>query len=238
MLMNCEQQYTSNILYHFVGSRDPNDHEANFEVLCKVLQSMRIGNHQVPCQIVIDYERRMEKGELLVQSVVCFCDIPLTQLPHIHAKKYGRFGVGVDKANFARNGGRPVIYVPFDRQAGAGFNNYFGRELLNAHQGLSNFLLKDAPSVRSRNLGSAPSSAEAAADLANSLLAREVLAFLKYYDPTLADDHIENYYMEREWRKYGNFELHLALRQVLVPPGYGSKLRERFPRLETELIEQ
>src|SRR5690606_10903857 len=81
MLINCEQQYASSILHHFVGSRDPNHHEANFEVLCKVLQSMRVGDHDVPCQIVSDYERRMENGDLLVQSVVCFCDIPLPQLP-------------------------------------------------------------------------------------------------------------------------------------------------------------
>lgn len=236
--MSCEQQYASNILYHFVGSKDPDDHEANFATLCKILQSMRVGNHAVPCRIEIDYNRRMDKGELLVQSVVCFCDIPLTQLPHVHAKKYGRFGVGVDKVQFASSGGRPVIYVPFDRSPNAGFKNQFGQELLNAHRGLDEFLLKDAPSTRSRSVGSTPSSPEEAADLAKSLLAREVLAFLKYYDPTLPDDHGENYYMEREWRKFGNFELHRALRQVVVPPGYGPKLQERFKRLEAELIEQ
>jgi len=236
--MNCAQQYASNILYHFVGSKDPNDHEANFEVLCKVLQSMRVGNHDVSCRIVIDYNRRMDKGELLVQSVVCFCDIPLTQIAHIHAKKYGRFGIGVDKTHFARNGGRPVTYVPFDRLPGAGFNNYFGRELLSAHRGLGEFLLQNAPSTRSRSMGSLPTSPQEAADLASSLLAREVLAFLKYYDPTLPDDHSDNYYMEREWRKYGNFELHSALREVIVPPGFGSKVRERFPHISAELIEQ
>jgi hypothetical protein len=235
--MNGAQQYASNILYHFVGSKRPNNHKENFDVLCKILQSMRVGNHDVPCRITIDYDRPIENGELLVQTVVCFCDIPLTQLPHVHAKKYGHFGVGVDKTLFARYGGRPVIYMPLDRQPGAGIGNYLGRELLGAHRGLNEHFLRDALPSRSRTVGSAPSTPEQAADLAASLLARDVLAFLKYYDPTLPDDHNENFYMEREWRKYGNLELHMGLRQVVVPPSFGSELRERFPRLNAEIIE-
>ena len=61
--------------------------------------------------LTIDPDRGLVDGEPIAQTVTCFCDIPFDSLG-IHTKKYGLFGVGVDRATVAEWGGRPVIYVP------------------------------------------------------------------------------------------------------------------------------
>lgn len=235
-MSSTSQQYSSEILYHFVGSGSPDDDEENFVVLNKILRSQQIGRNLVPCQIVVDYDRQIEKGELIVQSVICLCDIRLGQLRHVHLKKYGRFGVGVDKITFARQGGRPVIYMPIDRQPGGGANNLLGKNILSTYRALSEYFLAEAPSTRSRFSSEYPSSPVDAVEQARTHLAKDLLAFLKYYDPTLPDHHEDNYYMEREWRKFGNFSLHLALRQVVAPIEYHARLRDEFPQIDVKLV--
>lgn len=240
--MSSYQQYASDILYHFVGCGRPNADEENFAVLCAILESGQVRCRKVgsghPVAVQVDYDRNMEKGELVVQSVVCFCDIHLKQLPFVHSRKYGRFGVGVDLQTFAQDGGRPVIYMPRDPSPGAGIGNDLGRELLNVHRALSQFFLQDTPASHSRTIGALPSTPIEAASQATGHLAKDVLAFLKYYDLGLPEGDERNYYMEREWRKYGPFELHHSLRHVVVAPGYGAHLRQLFPRLAADIIEQ
>lgn len=233
--------YTSEILYHFVGGSSPHDDDQNFDTLCKVLASQEIRHRHVASgdsiAIEINYERHMVNGELIVQSIVCLCDIPFDMLGYTHTQKYGRFGVGVDKLCFARQGGRPVIYMPFDTEPGAGVGNYLGTEILNAHHALNEHFSDDIPETHTRHVGQYPATQADTASLAADLLSRDVLAFLKYYNPRLLDTDPHNYYMEREWRKFGSFGLHSSLRNVVVARGYRDKLLCAFPSLRAQILE-
>ena len=62
------------------------------------------------------------------------------------------------------------------------------------------------------------------------------LAFLKPYDERLPDDHPNNFYMEREWRKLGNFHFAPAgnitpeaIVRVVVPAAFTDRLASDFP---------
>ena len=61
-------------------------------------------------------------------------------------------------------------------------------------------------------------------------MGKDLLAFLKPFDANLADDDPENFYMEREWRKFGNLEFkqHDVVK-VIVAKGYLDRARANFP---------
>ena len=85
-------------LYHFVGWGSADNDKKNFDTLCKVLGSKQIGlASSGGIRIDIDPTRKFEKGELIKQSITCYCDIPFNELD-IHLAKYGRFGVGLDRS--------------------------------------------------------------------------------------------------------------------------------------------
>lgn len=52
------------------------------------------------------------------------------------------------------------------------------------------------------------------------------MAYVKLYDATLPDDHLDNYYMEREWRSLQNIEFGLNdIKTIYLP---NESYRERF----------
>lgn len=228
--------YTSRVLYHLVGRRAPNDHERNFETLCAILKSMEIrtntvAGHAGGATYSIDPNQGCVDGEPIAQTVTCFCDIPFASLG-LHTTKYGRFGVGVDRELVAKWGGRPVIYVPILKDNIGGLNNYLCQEALNAWNGISeHFPLPDGE--RSRTVGSKPTNASNSANLAKDFISKDVLAFVKTFDPTLPDEHSLNYYMEREWRKVAKLDLHLPLREVVAPESYHAHIKVAFPMLDS-----
>jgi hypothetical protein len=59
----------------------------------------------------------------------------------------------------------------------------------------------------------------------------KMLAFVKTFDVDLPVDHPQNYYMEREWRKFGHLSLDLPLREIIAPPDCREALRSEFPQL-------
>jgi hypothetical protein len=62
----------------------------------------------------------------------------------------------------------------------------------------------------------------------------ETLLFghLKFFDPTLPPDHLENYYMEREWRVAGKVEFTLGdIAALYVPPSFLDRAARDFPDL-------
>lgn len=237
------KSYVSQILYHLVGSRHPLNDEQNFEILCKVLKSMEIrpcavGEHHGPMTIRIDYDAALRAGEPIQQTVSCFCDIPRDHLQPVHSQKYGLFGVGVDRHIVASWGGRPVIYIPTNRQDPMSYLNLFHKEVMSIRQGLDNYFPeKNGTTVTTRKLGDPPKSEMQAIDQAKSLISKELLAFMKFFDVDLPEDSPENYYMEREWRKFGKLGLEMALREVIVAHGFGEKLRDAFPNLNAPIFE-
>lgn len=61
-------------------------------------------------------------------------------------------------------------------------------------------------------------------------LRREVFSFMKFFDADEAEDHPDNYYMEREWRKWGNLQFALGdVHRVILPKEYISRFRQEIP---------
>lgn len=222
------QRFVGQRLYHLVGGRRPDEDQVNFETLCAVLRSMELRTCEVAgerggMRTLSDPNRSLTNGEPIEQSVVCLCDIPWGDLP-FHARRYGRFGIGVSRSVVAQWGGRPVIYIPFSKRAHETWGARFPDEVKLVLEGLDRFF-PDTPASRTKVAGAPAQDAQEATDEASSLITCDVQAFLKCWDVDLPEDHPENFYMEREWRKFGNLGLASCLQEVIGPPQYHDQLR-------------
>lgn len=221
------QSFASEVLYHFVGRGHPENDDENFAVLCAVLRSMeilscKVGGKRGGIRLRRDPTRPMTDGEPAEQSVVCLCDIPRDSLA-FHARRYGRFGVGVSRSVVAQWGTRPVIYIPFSERIYGHWGKRFSGDVQTVLDGLDLFF-PDSPETRTRIAGAPAADAQDAVDEASGLISRDFQAFLKFWDVDLPDGHPENFYLEREWRKFGNLELALCLREIVAPPVYHQDL--------------
>lgn len=221
------QRFVGQRLYHLVGGRQPDADRTNFDTLCAILRSMELRTCEVAgkhggMRTVFDPNRPVTNGEPMQQSVVCLCDIPREDLP-FHARRYGRFGIGVCRSVIAQWGGRPVTYIPFSRKVHGNWGARFPEEVRSVLEGLDRFF-PDTPAMRTRVAGARARDAQEAADQASSLITRDVQAFLKFWDVDLPEDHPDNFYMEREWRKFGNLGLASCLQEVIAPPEYRDEL--------------
>lgn len=89
-----------------------------------------------------------------------------------------------------------------------------------------------------RALGDKPNTAQAAVAALSNLLLKDFLAFIKPFNSELPHDHVDNYYMEREWRKYGNMKFEaIEVSKVLVAKGYREKVAKDFPAYEGRIYE-
>jgi hypothetical protein len=86
--------------------------------------------------------------------------------------------------------------------------------------------------------GRVPNSPDEAISSTSNLFLKEFLAFVKPFDSTLEDDNSENYYMEREWRKFGNLELRPGyVRKIVVAADYVDRLKTDFPEYQKNVCE-
>ena len=204
-------------------------------------------------------------NEFVAPEMVCFCDIPLRDLA-IHTTKYSRFGIAFPKPFLVKQGANPVMYVaataatPLQLTASSGeFVDFFSNEgedsLLSPDQGRGLFLEKlkrrmfevldqhaeqlqvefdryergkhDPGALRQQMLSSVEFMMGTFCYL---------FGYLKTYDPSLPEDHPNNFYMEREWRVVGRvrFDLHDVVR-IVVPAAYAERLRTDLPSFAGDL---
>jgi len=230
-----KQNFASDVLYHLVGFRRPDDDDANFDILCTILKSMELRTNEVGGQrggstTRRDPNRPVIKGEPAEQTVVCLCDIPFDSLP-FHARRYGRFGVGVSRSVVAQWGTRPAIYIPTSKRGYGCWGNRFADEVKTVLSGLDHFF-PDTPAIRSRPAGSPATDAQDAVDEASTLISRDLQSFIKLWDVDLPDGHPENFYLEREWRKLANLPLAPSLREIVAPQKYHDELKAIIASLE------
>jgi len=242
MQADYKNTYTSEILYHFVGREEPINHEQNYCTLLKVLSSGRISYRPYEnldgwgeVAVRFDWSKSLFNQDLIVPTVTCFADIPFEALG-IHTKKYGQFGIGFEKQYVLFYGARPVMYIPYS-PSDRFHPSPYGRHLVeDVEQTFRSFVEAQEKICAGRSipetryLGAPAQSAEHAVSQMHSMFGKDFLAFVKAFDCTLPDDHLENYYMEREWRKYQYLRFGPdQVRKVVVAPGFGARAKNDFP---------
>lgn len=125
------------------------------------------------------------------------------------------------------------MYVPMRSDD---WQSHYGLTLLrNIEAVVKSFneqVLQKQPSEnsKSRHLGEKPSSTADAISAIQSILLKDFLAFIKPYNSELPNTHQQNYYMEREWRKYGNMKFQAnQVSRLVVAKGYKQRLIKDFP---------
>ena len=239
------QRYVGSELFHFVGRRSPLDHDANYRILSNILSQECITHYPHDPDVNVeriefDWERSLFSEELVVPSVICFTDIPVESL-HIHTQKYGKFGLSFDKGLLIRQRARPVTYIPMrsdDVTSSAGSSLL--EDIESVMKGFNSEII-DKLKQRTkwkRVHGSVPDNYDDAVHALKSILLREFLAFLKPYNSELADDHPDNFYMEREWRRFVNFHFRLPwIKTVTIAQGHIDQLKTDFPKLNCQILE-
>jgi hypothetical protein len=112
-MVHTTQRYVSNELTHFVGRGKGQDEQ--YDIL--VNRILKTGwltfpphNPNRPRSLAVDFSQPMSTDQALKYEVVCFCDIPDTDLA-IHMSKYSRFGLAFQKRFLIAKGACPVFYV-------------------------------------------------------------------------------------------------------------------------------
>lgn len=187
-------------------------------------------------QVRIDPARGLRKGELLEQSITCYCDIPFNDL-QIHSAKYGWFGIGLNRDTLSAYGARPVSYVPVVTSWPAGSaGGFLLRDLSALLRGVDRHLFHESVAeVIEHTVGAEPKTKSETIDRLVSALTKDLLAFLKFYDADLPIDHLEYFYAEREWRKFGAMALGSAVTELVAPSNYVELLGRRYPQYKSKI---
>lgn len=238
-------EYASDELFHFVGHSSSSDDNANFGKLREVLDSNCISHfpHDGSSGKVshtTTWDNRLETEQLIIPSVTCYADIPFKALS-IHTSKYGKFGVALPRWLLTKYGARPVTYIPMRSDDWQSINGLtLLRDIEAVVKGFDEQVVEKqkGEETRSRTLGKKPSTTEEAISAIQSMLLKDFLAFIKPFNSELAHNDPNNYYMEREWRKYGNMMFEAGqVSKILVAKGYKDQTIENYPAYEDRVFE-
>jgi len=237
--------YTSQELFHFVGHHDPADDQTNYETLLKLLADGCVSHppHENSWGQVgykINWEMSLENEDLIVPTVTCYADIPFGSLG-VHVKKYRGFGLSFARDLLIQYGARPVMYVPTRHD---NWRSIHGTTLLRdleaVYKGFNDHVVPKISTrdISTRYLGSKPGNEAEAIDAMLSVFAKEFLALLKPFSSHLGQDHPENFYREREWRKHGNLKFEAPdVAKIVVAHGYLPRLEKEFPDYVGKVVE-
>ena len=236
--------YLSDELFHFVGNGHPEDHEANFETLLKILRSGCVACNPPEIgwgktTLTLMRGQSLLNETLVKGQITCYCDIPRDLLGR-HTTKYGSFGVGLHRLQLARYGARPVLYVPMTSTDHLGI--YGATLLLDIEAKLEAFMehlyAGNTKDDYTRNMASIPSNSDHTIRAMRGLLEKDFLAYIKPYNAELDPDDIDYFYSEREWRRLGGFMFKLNdVTSVVVKSGYKQKLHDAIPEYCGEVVE-
>lgn len=234
--------YVSSALYHFNGFDKPNDHKKNYEVLKEILRQGCISSPpHIPGygEIKFTYFRDRSlldelKGKGMIEpSIVCFADIPAEHLG-IHCQKYGYCGIALKRNFLTKNGARPVSYIPVDEVWSI---DNWGHAYLNSLEAAYKTIVlwqdehHGGSGPKMSVVEHEPKNIEDKLVLLKHSLGQE-LCFIKPFKSMLPEDHIDNFYMEREWRMRMNAYFAMdtdAVEKICVPGVYIEELKCEFP---------
>ena len=244
------QKYISDTLYHFVGRGAGTDDE-QYEILKIILASGQLlfdpsGNFPDAVK-PFDIDLFHSLGEISRIPAICFCDIPIDSIS-IHIQKYSKFGIGFDKQTLCTKGVRPVWYIPKNSYSAIvtseNIEIRFPIELEKILRATSLIIDK---LTKGTDIANPPNKLTEDEDLQKSLellhsghffILAELAWFFKFYDSNLSDDHLDNYYFEREWRKVnGNLSFSFKDINCIVLPSkkYNGDLIREFPDLKDKI---
>lgn len=244
------QRYVSPDLTHFVG-RGRKPLRDQYRLLKRILRNGTLrapgpkGIKRASSIIGTDKRYWLEKKSVsrlsdngaYQGSFVCFCDIPLSDLG-LHIWKYGRFGLAFTKDFLLEVGATPVMYVPTTgRPAILPWWNYGRRRVASNAASFDAFwkYYKELDRAAEKQLGGTRLSVSIRR--VTQFLDSHVLSHLKFFDPSVADWHNANFYMEREWRISGDLAFDLRdVRRVILAAGYGERFRRDFPKYSGEVM--
>jgi hypothetical protein len=171
------------------------------------------------------YTPEVDDTEAAYSRVVCFCDIPVTDL-EIHMNKYGRFGLSFLKPFLVRKGANPVLYVAENSQALS----------LGLPGSRSGYDVWPRAKVFKGNIQLYEDYRQKLPLTLNYFLDLLVFGFIKYFDDSASDEHKANVYMEREWRVIGDVKFALAdVHRVFMPERYAERFRADLPNYKGQL---
>jgi hypothetical protein len=248
------QRYVSKELTHFVGRNSP---EERYSILVNDIirggwlkTSTTIANNFEPEETLetgtLGYgiNPSAPLGEMYLPRVVSFGDIPIDDL-EIHMQKYSRFGLSFLKSFLIEKGANPVFYIArnaksldmtMEKELVAQFGKKVPREplfqeRLRTFQHLFKKLLWDNRELFAESHPDRWTEEQRKLNELKTFLEIYVFSFLKDFKDGTVDEDLENFYMEREWRVFGDvhFEPNDVYR-IILPPSYGKRLRDDLPQ--------
>jgi hypothetical protein len=240
--MGTMQRYVSKELTHFVG-RNPREEttnkdllwEAQYKTLLKIIEEKCISyppHQRVQITPGLKYgaisrnhvvlKGKFSSNDMIVPSMVCFCDIPIEDLG-IHIRKYSHFGLSFQKSFLIKFGANPLLYVERNSAIKSTTRSkYFDKKVELYLKYCSCFSCFNNPN----KLESTPIECQEIDDFMLNLL-----SYIKFFDTNKSDDDEENFYMEREWRSpyYIYFEIEDIRRIILPNSFYGKKFLKDVP---------
>lgn len=240
------QRYVSSDLTHFVGQRLRNQRE-RYKLLKRILRTGLLkaspktkGAGPLVRVLRKDTELRLSSNQACGLPAVCFCDIPLCDLP-LHMVKYGDFGLAFSKDFLADFGALPIVYVPkLGRPASLPYEGYARRRVASQAVCYDEFWkvlnrIDAALSQLKDQKGAEP----LVRDLRRMITFLEfhLISNLKFFDHRLSDIDRDNFYMEREWRVCQDIPFMFGdVVRVIMPECFGSQFRGDFPAFDGEVV--
>ena len=234
--MASKKNYVSDELTHFVG-RSIKSQEERYALLLKILREGRLICKE-GTGLVIDPFTKFTTNKMIRPDGVCFCDIPLRGLG-IHMRKYSQFGLAFPKSFLLELGANPVFYIAnnsklrlwtiagkkavfFTEDRAAFFDRQFS-EFYDCMREVKFFL-----QVRRKNPLQPDPLATRLERL--ELFLSSFFGYCKCFDASRAEDHEENFYMEREWRLRSKLAFKIGdVCRVILPRSFVQRFRRDFP---------
>ncbi len=125
------QRNVSSELSHFVGKDKPEQEQ--YQLLLDILRTGWLLHKPFdpaqPRTARLDLSRPVSTDKIIDYEVVCFCDIPSTDLA-IHVRKYSKFALAFKKEFLIKKGACPVFYVANDSPVPIAPTSYFALAIL------------------------------------------------------------------------------------------------------------
>jgi len=223
-MLKTKQRYISNYLTHFVAKNLKKFEDRQYLVFKTILDKGILKARNQSDDLLNSHSTGFVYPEddinnVFLSSVVCFADIPLTELS-IHMEKYGKFGLSFTKDFLAKNGASPVFYI--------------SSETLLSSNGTEN--LKDVYNNMIYFFCTNKNVEEKYKSFFHDLH-YYYFSFLKFWNFNLPDNHEDNYYFEREWRLYSGFKFTIDdISRIIIPKKFIKKFKEDFKNYSGEII--